>query len=96
MSNQIEPRSIIAAGKATANQTDQQLTIDTTFGGFRKVTFNCTGCTTDTMFSIGQPVSTSNKIIYVPAGQVYDENLAGGSIYYSCATGTNTFYYVLL
>lgn len=85
-----------AANKTTANQTDQviDLTLKNTY--FNHIILDCTNCSTETQFSIGSPVSTATDIIYLSSGKIFDEYVHGSKLYYSCATGTNTFNYVLL
>ncbi|MGZ3814833.1 MAG: hypothetical protein ACXVA0_24075 [Mucilaginibacter sp.] len=96
MANQFQANGLVAAGKATATTTEQVIDVDNSFGGFRKIMLDCSKCSSEVMFSIDVPITQSSKVIYLTEGTIFEEYLTGDKIYYKCASGTNTFNYVIL
>jgi hypothetical protein len=83
--------SIRDANRATATTTDQAIT---PIESFTHISIYNEG-TTELRVSVNKSSATGGKIIFVPAGQAFEDNILGESLHYSTASGTTSFLYVL-
>ena len=85
--------SVKKAGKATATTTESAVKLDGN-DSFSYVRIVNDG-TTELRVAINASSINGNEIIYVKAGETFEDEIGGSKFYFSVATGTTEFRYLL-